>query len=59
MRSYKEEIREKIKNLGRLLGFEVNEEWTPSTLRERTRDEFYMPRIDIVWYKKCNPKFIK
>jgi len=59
MKSYKEEIKEKIKDLGRALGFEVKEEWTPSTLKERSRENFYIPRIDIVWFKKCNPKFIK
>ena len=59
LKSYEEEIKEKIKNLGKILGFEIEEEWTPSTLKEKSREDFYIPRIDIVWFKKCNPKFIK
>ena len=59
MKIYEKEIKEKIKNLGKLLGFEIEEEWTPSTLKEKSREDFYIPRIDIVWFKKCNPKFIK
>ena len=41
------------------MGFEVEEEWTPSTLKEKARRDFYVPRIDVVWFKRCNPKFIK
>ena len=59
LKSYEEEVKEKIKNLGKMLGFEIEEEWTPSTLREKSREEFYIPRIDIVWFKKCNPKLVK
>jgi len=59
LKSYEKEVKEKIKNLGKILGFEIEEEWTPSTLKEKSREEFYIPRIDIVWFKKCNPKFVK
>jgi len=59
LKSYEKEIKEKIKNLGKTLGFEIEEEWTPSTLKEKSREDFYVPRIDIVWFKKCNPKFVK
>ena len=59
LKSYEEEVKEKIKNLGKILGFEIEEEWTPSTLKEKSREEFYIPRIDIVWFKKCNPKFVR
>ena len=60
MRSdYEEVIREKIKNLGKILGFEVEEEWTPEPLKEESRQEVYIPKIDIVWYKKASPHFIK
>ncbi len=57
--SFEEEVREKIKRLGRLMGFEIDEEWTPSSLREKSRRDYYIPRIDIVWFKKSNPRFIK
>ena len=59
LKSYEKEIKEKIKNLGKILGFEIEEEWAPSTLKEKSREDFYIPRIDIVWFKKCNPKFVK
>jgi len=48
--SFEEQVRQKIKDLGKLLGFEVDEEWAPSTLREKSRRD--IPRIDIVWFKK-------
>jgi len=57
--SFEEQVRQKIKDLGKLLGFEVDEEWAPSTLREKSRRDFYIPRIDIVWFKKCNSRFVK
>ncbi|MEM1582980.1 MAG: hypothetical protein QXK89_10820 [Candidatus Bathyarchaeia archaeon] len=56
---FEEEVKNKIKYLGKLMGFEIEEEWTPSTLREKSKKDFYIPRIDIVWFKRCNPKFIK
>ena len=60
MRSdYEEVIREKIKNLGKILGFEVEEEWTPEPLKRENRREIYVPKIDVVWYKRANPRFIK
>jgi len=59
LKSYEKEIKEKIKNLGKILGFEIEEEWTPSTLKEKSREDFYIPRIDIVWFKRRNPKFFK
>ena len=55
--SFEEQVRQKIKDLGKLLGFEVDEEWAPSTLREKSRRD--IPRIDIVWFKKCNSRFVK
>lgn len=58
MPNYEGKIRNEIKHLGQLLGFEVEEEWSPATLKKRSRKEFYMPRIDVVWFKSCNPKFI-
>jgi len=48
LKSYEKEIKEKIKNLGKILGFEIEEEWAPSTLKEKSREDFYIPRIDIV-----------
>ena len=60
MRSdYEETIREKIKNLGKILGFEVEEEWTPEPLKKESRQEVYIPKVDIVWYKRASPRFIK
>jgi hypothetical protein len=53
------EVKNKIKYLGRIMGFEIEEEWTPSTLKEKSRRNFYLPRIDIVWFKRCDSKFIK
>ena len=43
MKSYEEEVKQKIKNLEKILGFEIEEEWTPSTLKEKSREEFYIP----------------
>ena len=59
LKSYEKEVKEKIKHLGRLMGFEIGEEWTPSTLKEKSRKDSYIPRIDIVWFKKCTPEFVK
>ena len=60
MRSdYEGVIREKIKNLGRILGFEVEEEWAPEPLKRESRQEIYVPKIDVVWYKRANPGFVK
>jgi len=58
-RAFEKNVKNKIKYLGELMGFEVEEEWTPSTLKEKARRDFYVPRIDVVWFKRCNPKFIK
>lgn len=58
-KAYELQIRGKIRNLGQSLGFEVDEEWTPSTLRGMSREEVYVPRIDMVWFKRCNPRFVK
>jgi len=58
-RDYERELKEKIKALGRLLGFEVAEEWTPESLRKEDRREVYIPRIDVVWYKRADPRFVE
>jgi hypothetical protein len=34
-------IKRKIKYLGKIVGFEAEEEWTPSTLKEKSRRNFY------------------
>ncbi|MBS7649679.1 hypothetical protein KEJ17_08580 [Candidatus Bathyarchaeota archaeon] len=57
--SFEIEVKNKIKYLGKLMGFEVEEEWAPSTLKEKSRKDFYIPRIDLVWFKRGDPKFIK
>jgi hypothetical protein len=57
-KSYQQQVREKIKHLGRSLGFEVAEEWTPSTLIGASRQEIYVPRIDVVWFKQSNHRFV-
>jgi len=57
LKDYEKNIRDKLKYLGRLMGFDVEEEWTPSTLK-KSRRKYYVPRIDIVWFKRCNPLFI-
>ncbi|MCD6535540.1 MAG: hypothetical protein J7K49_00730 [Thaumarchaeota archaeon] len=54
-----DEIKDIIKKLGHTLGFEVEEEWTPGPLRMEDRQTTYIPRIDIIWYKKMTPKFLK
>jgi hypothetical protein len=59
LKSYEKEVKEKIISLGKSMGFEIEEEWTPSTLKEKSRKDFYIPRIDIVWFKRCNPQFVK
>lgn len=53
------DVRKKVKKLGRLMGFEIDEEWSPSSLREKSREDFYIPRIDVVWFKKSSSKFVK
>ncbi|GAI28201.1 unnamed protein product, partial [marine sediment metagenome] len=55
----REKLEKKIKNLGRMMRFNVDEEWTPSTLREKARADFYISCIDMVWFKQCNPVFVK
>ncbi|MEM0212149.1 MAG: hypothetical protein QXO15_11995 [Nitrososphaerota archaeon] len=57
--NFEREVKDKIKQLGKLMGFEIEEEWTPSTLKEKSRRDFYIPRIDIVWFKRCDSKFIR
>jgi hypothetical protein len=57
-RAFEREVKDKIILLGKLLGFEIEEEWTPSSLREKSREEFYVPRIDLVWFKRCDQKFV-
>ena len=59
MEAYQLKTKEKIEELGRMMGYQVEEEWTPSTLREKSRKNSYIPRIDIVWYKRSNPLFLK
>lgn len=59
MSVHEREIRNKIKHLGELLGFESKEEWTPSTLKKKSRKDFYIPRIDVVWFKRSNRNFVK
>lgn len=59
LKSLQKEAKKKIKNLGKTLGFKIAEEWTPSTLKEKNRQDFYIPRIDVVWFKKCSSKFVK
>jgi len=59
MREEEKEIRKELRSLGNMMGFEVEEEWTPSTLREKSRVDIYIPRIDIVWFKRCNDVFTK
>jgi len=58
MTDYEVKVRNNIKHLGKLLGFEVETEWSPSTFKKKSRKEFYVPRIDVVWFKRCSPQFI-
>jgi hypothetical protein len=58
-KAFEEEVKDKIKYLGKIMGFEIEEEWVPSTLKEESRRDFYIPRIDIIWFKRCDSKFIK
>lgn len=53
------EVRGKLRRLGKLMGFEVDEEWTPSSLKNSSRSDFYVPRIDLIWFKRSNPRFIE
>jgi hypothetical protein len=53
------DVKNKIRYLGKMMGFEIEEEWTPSSLREKSRKDFYIPRIDLVWFKRCDRKFIR
>jgi len=59
LKSYEREVRKKIENLGKLMGFEICEKWAPSTLKGKSRQDLYIPQIDIVWFKKCNRQFVK
>ena len=58
-KEYEQSLRETIKALGRALGFEVAEEWTPEPLKKEDRREVYIPRIDVVWYKRADPRFVQ
>jgi hypothetical protein len=58
-RTLERDVKNKIKYLGKMMGFEIEEEWTPSSLREKSRKDFYIPRIDLVWFKRCDRKFIR
>jgi len=58
-RDYEKVLRERIKELGRKLGFEVAEEWTPQRLKKEDRREVYVPKIDVVWYRQANPQFVE
>ena len=51
-------MRQKLKNLGSLMGFETAEEWTPPSMKELSRFEVYKPRIDLIWYKRSNQRFV-
>ena len=57
-KSYENEIREKLRYIGSLMGFKIDEEWTPPSMKELSRYEVYKPRIDLIWYKKSNQKFV-
>jgi hypothetical protein len=58
MTDYEVKVRNKIKHFGKLLGFEVEEEWSPSTFKKMSREEVYIPRIDVAWSRRCSPQFI-
>jgi hypothetical protein len=58
-RTLEKDVKNKIRYLGKMMGFEIKEEWTPSSLREKSRKDFYIPRIDLVWFKRCDRKFIR
>lgn len=40
------------------MGFETAEEWTPPSMKELSRFEVYKPRIDLIWYKRSNQRFV-
>lgn len=52
-----EEIQKKIMNLGDALGFKVEKEWSPESLKKESRQDVYIPKIDVVWYKEMDEKF--
>lgn len=41
------------------MSFDSIEEWTPPQMNEYSRFEVYKPRIDLIWYKKSNKKFLE
>ena len=53
-KGYELDIRRKLCFLGNRLGFEVEDEWTPPKLiKQFSRREKYLPRIDLIWYRKA------
>ena len=55
-KGYELDIRRKLCFMGSKLGFEVEEEWTPLKLKQKfSREEKYLPRIDMIWYKSAGP----
>lgn len=50
-KGYELDVRKKLCFLGSNLGFEVEEEWTPPKLKQKfSREQKYLPRIDLIWY---------
>lgn len=46
--NFEKEVKDKIKCLGKLMGFEIEEEWTPSTLKGKSRRDFTSYRYNMV-----------
>jgi len=48
----------KLERIGEFLGFKVEREWSPESLRGVSKQLRYIPRIDLIWYKPMPEPFI-
>ena len=57
LKGEQEDLRSLIKSVGEVLGFSVEEEWTPPPLMKEDRTGTYIPRIDLVWIRRSDERF--
>ncbi len=57
MESVKESILFKLERMGKLLGYLTEREWSPTSLKGKSRQNVYIPKIDLIWYKPVPQSF--
>ena len=48
----------RLEKIGESLGFKVEREWSPESLKGVSKQLKYIPRIDLIWYKPMPETFI-